>query len=110
MITCDECGGDCCKRIAIQIEKPKTRDDIEDLKWYLYHDRLAVYIDNEGDWLVQVPVKCKHLINGKCSIYSGRPPVCRKAKVSECQRNVKETVKVFRTPEDVDTYLKTLKF
>ena len=97
MITCDNCSGDCCKTIAIYIDKPKSKDDFEDIKWYLYHENVYVYIDNKNDWLVLFPSKCMHLKNGRCAIYDKRPPVCREAKIAECERNIKETKVLFKT-------------
>ncbi len=107
MITCKDCNGDCCRKLAVQIDTPKTKRDFEDIKWYLYHEGISVYIDNEGDWLVQLPSRCTHLKrDGKCAIYERRPPVCREAKVSECERNIKETRVLFSKPEDIEKYLK----
>ena len=57
MINCKECGGECCKSISIQIEKPTTKEDFEDLKWYLYHKGMFLYIDNENDWVAEIPIK-----------------------------------------------------
>jgi uncharacterized protein len=109
MITCDKCNGLCCRRIAIRIEPPTSKSDFEDVKWYLYHENLSVYIDNEDDWLVLVPNKCKHLDSkGMCKIYDKRPPVCRNSKVSDCEKNIEETKIMFKTPEDLEKYRKSL--
>src|SRR3972149_674299 len=110
MISCNDCEGECCKRIAIPIDNPETLEDYEDLKWYLYHTGLTIYVDNEDDWLVQVPVGCKHLKGGKCVIYDKRPPICRKSAVADCERNIKEVKFELKTPEDVDKHIKSLKF
>ncbi|MBD3314005.1 hypothetical protein GF345_06185 [Candidatus Woesearchaeota archaeon] len=110
MITCDDCNGMCCRKLAVHIDTPKTKDDFEDIKWYLYHEGISVYIDNEDDWLVMFPSKCRHLAkDGRCAIYDNRPPVCREAEVSECERNIKEIKHLFSEPEDLNNYLKKRK-
>ncbi len=108
MITCNECKGDCCRRIAVYIPKPRSKADFEDIKWYLYHEGISVYIDNEDEWLVVYPAKCMNLKQGKCMIYDHRPPVCRDAKVSECERNIKEVKVLFENVEDLERYRKNI--
>jgi Fe-S-cluster containining protein len=110
MITCKECGGECCKKLAFQIEAPKNPVDYGDIKWYLYHKDVIVYIDNSGDWMVQVPIKCTKLDkNNRCTIYDERPPICRLSKVEECEKNTNEMDVVFRTVEDLEKYMKQKK-
>jgi Fe-S-cluster containining protein len=111
MITCLECRGECCKKLAFNIEAPKNIIDFQDIKWYLYHEGVIVYIDNEGDWMVQVPVKCTKLgKNGRCTIYEDRPPICRMSKVEDCEKNTDEMAVVFRTVKDLESYMnKSLK-
>jgi len=106
-ITCDKCNGECCKKLAFIIDSPKNIIDYEDIKWYIYHEDTIVYIDNEGDWMVQVPVKCKKLDkNNKCTIYERRPPICRMSKVEECEKNTNEMDVVFNTVKDLEIYMK----
>ncbi len=110
MITCEECGGECCRKIAFHIETPKNVIDFEDVKWYLYHEGILVYIDNEEDWMVQVPIKCTKLDkDGKCTIYNKRPPICRMSKVEECEKNTNEMNVVFRNVADLEGYMKQQK-
>lgn len=110
MITCDECNGECCKMIAIDIDTPKTREDFENIRWYLYHKGLSVYIDNEGTWLVQIPFPCMHRKkDGKCAIYDRRPPICRTYSPKTCERNIEEVKVMFRTVEDYDRWLRKSK-
>jgi len=110
MINCDECKGECCRKLAFCIESPKNVIDFQDMKWYLYHEGTIVYIDNEGDWMVQVPVKCSKLDkDGRCTIYKDRPPICRLSKVEECEKNTNEMEVVFRTVEDLEKYMKQQK-
>ena len=110
MVTCDECGGECCKKLAFHVEAPATRNDFEDMKWYLYHEGAIVYIDNEGDWMVQVQIRCSKLDkNGRCTIYEKRPPICRDSKVEECEKNANEMSIVFRNVKELEEYMKEKK-
>ncbi|MBW2964818.1 YkgJ family cysteine cluster protein [Candidatus Woesearchaeota archaeon] len=107
--TCKACGGECCKSLAIEIPAPKDVDDFQDLKWYLYHTGLTVYLDKDGEWNVEVHLKCKYLDkDGKCTIYGERPPVCRAFEVVGCN-NGDDRVVWLKTPEDVDAYVAKLK-
>ncbi len=106
LVTCNKCGGECCKKLAFLIDKPKTKADFEDMKWYLYHKGVEIYIDNEGDWMVQVPVKCSYLDkNWKCTIYAKRPPICRDSKLEDCEKNTNEMDVVFKTVKDLEKYM-----
>lgn len=107
MVTCEECEGECCKKLAFHVEARLKKEDFEDLKWYLYHEGVIVYIDNEGDWMVQVPIKCTKLDkNGRCTIYDKRPPICRKSEVEDCEKNTNEMAVVFKTAKDLEKYMK----
>jgi len=110
MTTCLYCGGKCCKSIAIQIDTPKSADDYEDLKWYLYHKGLSVYFDSDKEWLVEIPITCRHLDKkGKCKIYSNRPPICRDFDTDTCEENKGKVFVRLKTPEDVDKYIAKLR-
>jgi Fe-S-cluster containining protein len=110
MVTCLDCGGKCCKSIAIQIDTPKSVDDYQDLKWYLYHPGLSVYLDSDKEWLVEIPIRCRHLDKkGKCRIYSRRPPICKDFDTKTCEENKGEVLVKLKTPEDVDRHVRKLK-
>ncbi len=111
MVDCLECDGECCKRLAIDIDLPETEEDFEDFKWYLYHKNVSVYQDEDGDWCVQFETQCKHLDEkGMCKIYKNRPPVCKKYSSEECEMNNEDECKeFFEKPEDVDRYVEKLK-
>jgi len=109
MVDCLECDGECCKKLAIEVDEPETEEDFDDVKWYLYHEGVSVFQDKNKVWCVLFDTKCKHLDeNGKCEIYEKRPPVCRE--YSDCDLDNKENYLVyFETPEDVDRYVEELK-
>jgi len=106
MITCDKCDDNCCKILVVEIEAPRTRDDFQDIKWYLYHPGISVYIDLDDAWNVQFDSQCKYLDeNGKCLIYDKRPPVCRESAVEDCHKNKKEIKHFFGTVEEYEAWL-----
>jgi len=107
MKTCEECDGKCCKYISVEIDPPKEKIDFEELKWYLCHEKVLVYIDEEGDWIVEFQTPCKFQDeNGRCKIYENRTQICRDYGLEECDENGEgeaEHIK-FKTPEDIDAY------
>lgn len=75
---CQKCRGECCKHLALQIDTPTEADDFENLKWYITHKDVKIFID-EGDWYLEFNTTCKYLNskNYTCNIYEKRPAVCR---------------------------------
>ena len=82
---CDKCTGLCCRYFALPIETPDTRDDFDDIRWYLCHKDITVFVE-DGDWYVNVKNKCRHLseTDYRCAIYDTRPHICRKYKHGDC--------------------------
>ncbi len=109
MVTCEECKAKCCRYIAIETDEPDCLDDWDQIKWLLMHEGVSVYLDNEGDWVVEVITNCKNLDeNNKCKIYDTRPDLCQDHDVETCVMNGEGKVEkiLFKTAEDVDKYLK----
>ncbi len=82
---CDECPGLCCRYFAFPIETPETEEDYDDIRWFLCHKNISVFVE-EGDWYINVKNKCRHLTNGKnqCAIYQKRPRLCRTYSTKDC--------------------------
>jgi hypothetical protein len=94
--------------MALEISKPRTREDYEDIRWYLYHEKTQVYIDTDGDWIAEIDVPCRYRDprGGKCRIYGAlRPPMCRKAKHADCEMNADDARVRFRTVKEYDAWL-----
>ena len=109
MVTCDNCTGECCKIIVVEIDEPETADDFEDIKWYLYPPGVSVYIGTDGSWNVQFDSTCRNLAkDGRCMIYEQRPPVCRKAEVKDCHRNKPDIKVMFDSVEKYERWLNGL--
>jgi len=75
----------CCRYFALPLDTPETREDYDDIRWYLCHQDISVFVE-KGDWYLSVKNKCRHLSekNHKCLIYDRRPTICRKYKHSDC--------------------------
>jgi Fe-S-cluster containining protein len=82
---CERCTGLCCRYFALPIETPETRDDYDDIRWYLCHKDITVFVE-DGDWYINIKNKCRHLSQGdhRCLIYDRRPNICRKYKHADC--------------------------
>lgn len=74
---CHLCNAACCRYFALQIDKPKAKQDFDHIRWYLCHEGVAVWVD-DGDWYLEVRTVCKHLqADNRCGIYETRPQICR---------------------------------
>ena len=74
---CHDCSAKCCKYFALQIDTPKTPKDHDNIRWYLLHEHIAVWVQ-DGDWYLEVRTPCKHLLpDNRCGIYHTRPQICR---------------------------------
>ena len=73
---CSKCAALCCRYFALQIDTPKTAKQFDDIRWYLCHENVVVFIE-DGEWYVGVLNKCKHLgADNLCGIYETRPNQC----------------------------------
>lgn len=82
---CHTCNGMCCRYLALPIEKPTTKDDFEDIRWYLAHHGTSIFVE-DGDWYIQVDNHCRHLTKKNlCNIYDHRPRICRDYKLEDCE-------------------------
>jgi Fe-S-cluster containining protein len=74
---CELCTALCCKYFALQIDKPATPSDYDQIRWYLVHQDVLVWVQDD-DWYLEVRNRCKHLLpDNRCDIYDTRPDVCR---------------------------------
>jgi len=82
---CEKCTGLCCRYFALPIETPEDRGDYDDIRWYLCHNNITVFVE-EGDWYININNKCRHLSEKdySCRIYDKRPRICRKYNHKDC--------------------------
>jgi len=81
---CDRCTGLCCRYFALPIEIPETREDYDDIRWYLCHEGVSVFVE-DGDWYINIENKCRKLDReNRCAVYTQRPRLCRDYSEDAC--------------------------
>ena len=87
---CKKCSAMCCKYIALEIDTPESRDEYENIRWYLAHHGVSVFVEKKK-WYVSFAGECRHIDkNNMCSIYEKRPKICRKYTTEGCDRTSNE--------------------
>ena len=108
-IICDKCTGLCCRYFALPIEDPEDWDDYDDIRWYLSHENITVFLE-DGDWYINIQNKCKHLSEKdyQCGIYDKRPNICRGYKTADCDftGNEYDYELHFQNAEQMEAYMK----
>jgi uncharacterized protein len=81
---CDECAALCCRYFALPIENPRTLRQYDDIRWYLCHENVVIFIE-EKQWYLGIMARCKHLQDdNRCGIYETRPRICRNYDTDNC--------------------------
>lgn len=106
MNICQKCGAKCCRYVALEIDKPKTKSDFQNIRWYVAHSGVWVYIDDRV-WHLAFDAVCSHLDeDNRCTIYDDRPDICRQYGRDSCEGSGDLNHQhEFRTIEEVDKYL-----
>ena len=103
---CDKCAALCCRYFALPIDNPDCRKDYDNIRWYLIHQNVVVFIEKK-QWYVGVLNRCKHLQdNNLCGIYDTRPAICRSYSTDNCDYHGGEYdyEKLFTSAEDLWDY------
>ena len=88
------------------MDKPRTLDDIEDLKWHVQYDTVSVFISNRR-WRLLVEGTCQYLgEDDLCTRYATRPEKCRKHNPPDCEFYGAFHDTMLKTPEEVDEYFR----
>lgn len=83
-ILCEHCTAACCRYLAIPIDTPSSCRDYDDIRWYLMHESVSVFVE-EGEWFFQVQTRCKNLgVDNLCMVYETRPEICSEYKAEGC--------------------------
>jgi len=82
---CQKCRGLCCRYFALPIETPEDKQDYDDIRWYLCHKDITVFVE-DGDWYLNIKNKCRHLSEKdySCGIYNKRPKICHGYSTKDC--------------------------
>lgn len=82
---CSYCTGKCCRYISVPIDRPKTWQDFDSLRWFLTRTSVNIYSE-DNSWYVMVLEDCQHLLpDNRCGYYDNRPQVCRDHKTDNCE-------------------------
>lgn len=81
---CDQCAALCCRYIALPIDNPKSLEQYDNIRWYLLHENIVVFIEKK-QWYIGIMSRCKHLqSDNRCGIYETRPRICRSYTTDNC--------------------------
>ena len=81
---CDRCAALCCRYFALPIDNPETRRDYDNIRWYLLHEKVVVFVE-DGQWFIGILNKCKALQpDNRCGVYETRPQICRGYNTDNC--------------------------
>ena len=106
LAVCTECAR-CCTYVGVGINAPTTPRLATDVLWYLYHERVSVYRDDDGEWTVLFETRCRNLSDDRrCDVYAARPHICRGFDNRTCDVNAPSARSVtFREPEEFLAWL-----
>lgn len=84
-VLCSYCTALCCRYFSVPIETPTDREDFDNLRWFMMHGHVTVYVE-DGTWYLCVYGDCKHLQpDFRCGNYDDRPQICRTYSTSNCE-------------------------
>lgn len=103
---CDQCAALCCRYFALPIDNPTTARQFDDIRWYLCHENVVVFIEKK-QWYLGILTRCKHLQeDNRCGIYETRPKICRGYSTDNCDYHGGEYdwEKLFTSAEQLREY------
>lgn len=109
-LTCDGCPALCCKYVVTEIDTPEDLEDFENIKWFVIHENVFVYVDEDGTWNLEFVTRCKFLgDDNRCTIYEKRPQICRDYSQEQCPfHNEYHELYRFSSIEDVENYIENV--
>ena len=103
---CLRCSGKCCRYYMLEIDRPTTKSDFDDIRWYLCHEGSTIHVEDRH-WYLHVQSKCLYLDeDNRCNIYDRRPQICRNHNPGECEYDIKyEADMSFYSLNQLDEYI-----
>lgn len=103
---CRHCGH-CCRYVTVKLDSPRARTDYDEIRWFLLHENVCVFVDTDG-WFVEFHTVCRKLEEWRCGDYAGRPQVCSDYAVDNCERYGEGDAHLhyFRSEQEYLNYLK----
>ena len=87
------------------IDKPKTPEEVEELKWHVQYGTVSVFIRSYR-WYLLVEGRCQYLSrNNLCKIYDRRPDRCRRHNPPDCEQFADFYDVMIATPEELTDHL-----
>jgi hypothetical protein len=81
---CFHCTAACCSDVVLEIDEPEDFEDFDNIRWYLYHQNVFIYVD-EGEWHLGFHTKCGAMAaDHSCGVYMKRPEICREHSADDC--------------------------
>ncbi|OHD65326.1 MAG: hypothetical protein A2176_15440 [Spirochaetes bacterium RBG_13_51_14] len=105
---CGDCGGRCCQYTAIEIDRPVSKTAYDNIRWYLCHTDVHVFVDHDRKWHVEFRSRCENLaVDHTCRIYDDRPQLCRNHgnAEDECEYYDSPYLHYFSSREEFEHYL-----
>jgi len=84
------CHDECCNHIIVPLEEPEDGDDFDDFKWYIYHQGVIIYKDEDDNWYAEIKTRRRE----PCSICDEEA----------CIHDENTEPVVLCTIEDINTY------
>lgn len=113
---CSLCNAECCRYVAMEIDYPEDKNDFENIRWYVAHKNVSVFVEEDDTWNIEFATPCEFLLSdGKCSIHEDfvknpkvkRPNICHEFSVEQCPFHNKYVEKHrFSSIEEVDNYIR----
>ncbi|MCG6155500.1 YkgJ family cysteine cluster protein [Rubinisphaera margarita] len=106
---CDHCTAKCCRYFALPIDTPDSREELENIRWYLLHEDVSIFVD-EGTWFLMVHTVCRKLRSDNlCGIYETRPQICRDYSTDNCEYDGDGCYdQLFESPEQMWEYIEAV--
>ncbi len=78
----------CCSYVAMELDEPEDNDDFDNIRWYLLHKNVWVFVDHDDSWNIQFNSPCEKIDEkGWCGYYEKRPSICRGYKSDNCEEH-----------------------
>jgi Fe-S-cluster containining protein len=104
-VLCSYCTAKCCRYFALAIDTPTTWRDFDNIRWFMFHGRVSLFVDKKV-WYLVVHEACKHLQpDNRCGTYATRPRICRDYTTDGCEYDNEFVYdQLFETPEQLWEY------
>ena len=83
--TCTGCVAHCCRYVAVEIDRPRSKWQYDQIYWMLLHAGVSLFVDPAGKWYIEFRTRCEQLAeDNRCAIYDRRPNLCKQYEVVDC--------------------------